>query len=186
VGRLSPNWIHSASRPFTGLLYLSRVIVKMDNLVQWIMAGETEVRRKPAPVPLCPPQIPLDQTRARTWAAAVWSQWLTAWAMERPSEDVFQMCIQREDANTEILITASVHLLPRYLPTRYEELRNSITLTYKAAERTCTYSKHISRDRYPASPLTRRSDLQKAQLPLLLRVEPCLQSCSLATRWSHP
>jgi hypothetical protein len=35
-------------------------------------------RRKPAPAPLCPPQIPLDQTRARTRAAAVRSQRLTA------------------------------------------------------------------------------------------------------------
>jgi hypothetical protein len=53
---------------------------------------------------------------------------------------------------------------------------------YIAAERTWTYSKHISRDRYPASLLARRSDLQKTQLPLLLRVGPCLQSCCLATR----
>jgi hypothetical protein len=36
--------------------------------------------RKPAPATLCPPQIPLDQTRA----AAVGSQRLTAWAMTRP------------------------------------------------------------------------------------------------------
>jgi hypothetical protein len=28
-------------------------------------------RRKPVPVPLFPPQIPHDLTRARTWAAAV-------------------------------------------------------------------------------------------------------------------
>jgi hypothetical protein len=34
-------------------------------------------RRKPAPVPLCPPQIPPDLTRARTRAAAVGSQRLT-------------------------------------------------------------------------------------------------------------
>jgi hypothetical protein len=38
---------------------------------------------KPAPAPLCPPQIPLYQTRARTRAAAVGSQRLTAWAMAR-------------------------------------------------------------------------------------------------------
>jgi hypothetical protein len=31
-------------------------------------------RRKLAPAPLCPPQIPLDQTRARSRAAAVGSQ----------------------------------------------------------------------------------------------------------------
>jgi hypothetical protein len=49
------------------------------------LAGETEVLgKKPAPAPLCPPQIPLDQTRARTRAVAVGSQRLTAWAMARP------------------------------------------------------------------------------------------------------
>jgi hypothetical protein len=35
-------------------------------------------RRKAAPPLVCPPQIPLDQTRARTRAAAVGSQRLTA------------------------------------------------------------------------------------------------------------
>jgi hypothetical protein len=40
--------------------------------------GNRSTRIKPAPVPLCPPQIPLDQARARTWAAAVGSQRLTA------------------------------------------------------------------------------------------------------------
>jgi hypothetical protein len=35
-------------------------------------------RRKSAPAPLFPPQIPLDQTRVRTQAAAVGSQRLTA------------------------------------------------------------------------------------------------------------
>jgi hypothetical protein len=35
-------------------------------------------RRKPAPAPLCPLQIPLDQTRPRTRAAAVGNQRLTA------------------------------------------------------------------------------------------------------------
>jgi hypothetical protein len=38
----SPNWVHSARQPLTGLLYLPRVIVKMENLVEW-MPGETEV-----------------------------------------------------------------------------------------------------------------------------------------------
>jgi hypothetical protein len=47
--------------------------------------GNRSTRRKPAPAPLCPPQIPHDQTRARTLAAAVGSQRLTAWPMARPS-----------------------------------------------------------------------------------------------------
>jgi hypothetical protein len=42
-GGWSPNWVHSARRPFSGLLYLPRVIVRMENLVEWILAGETEV-----------------------------------------------------------------------------------------------------------------------------------------------
>jgi hypothetical protein len=46
--------------------------------------GNRSTRRKPALAPLCPPQIPHDQTRARTRAAAVRSQRLTAWAMARP------------------------------------------------------------------------------------------------------
>jgi hypothetical protein len=41
-GGWSPNWVHSARRPLTGLLYLPRVIVRMENLVEW-MAVETEV-----------------------------------------------------------------------------------------------------------------------------------------------
>jgi hypothetical protein len=37
------NWIHSARRRLNGLLYLPRVIVMMENLVDWRLAGETEV-----------------------------------------------------------------------------------------------------------------------------------------------
>jgi hypothetical protein len=40
--------------------------------------GNRSTRRKPAPSPFCPPQIPLDETRARTRAAAVGSQRLTS------------------------------------------------------------------------------------------------------------
>jgi hypothetical protein len=41
-GGWSPNWVHSARRPLTGILYLPGVMVKMENLVE-IMAGENEV-----------------------------------------------------------------------------------------------------------------------------------------------
>jgi hypothetical protein len=46
--------------------------------------GNRSTRRKPARTPLCPPQIPHDQTRDWTRAAAVGSQRLTASAMARP------------------------------------------------------------------------------------------------------
>jgi hypothetical protein len=85
-GGWSPNWVHSPRRPFIlGLLYLPRVLVRMENLVEWIGRGNRSTRRKPAPAPNCTPQIPLDQIRARTGGAAVGSQRLTAWAMARPA-----------------------------------------------------------------------------------------------------
>jgi hypothetical protein len=43
-GEWSPNWVHSAPRPFTVLLCLPRVIVRMENYsVECRLAGETEV-----------------------------------------------------------------------------------------------------------------------------------------------
>jgi hypothetical protein len=46
--------------------------------------GNRSTRRKPDPTPLYRPQIPLDQTRARTRAATMGRQRLNAWAMARP------------------------------------------------------------------------------------------------------
>jgi hypothetical protein len=51
--------------------------------------GNRSTRRKPAPVPLCPPQIPHELTWDRTRAATVGSQRLTAWAMARPTPEVY-------------------------------------------------------------------------------------------------
>jgi hypothetical protein len=81
---MESNWVHSTLRPPVGLLCLPYVIMMMEKVVEWWLAGETEILgRKPAPVPLCPPQTP---HAARTWtcAAAVGNQWLTAWAMAWP------------------------------------------------------------------------------------------------------
>jgi hypothetical protein len=50
-----------------------------------ILTGETEeLREKPVPVPLCPPQISHGLTQARTRASAVRGRWLTTWAMAWP------------------------------------------------------------------------------------------------------
>jgi hypothetical protein len=41
----SPYWIHSARRPLLAYFTTPRVIVMMENLVEWRLAGETEVLR---------------------------------------------------------------------------------------------------------------------------------------------
>jgi hypothetical protein len=62
----------------TGLLYQPQMIDDGDcGAIGGMKIGRRNrsIRRKPAPVPLCPPQIPHDQTRARTWTTEVGS-WL--------------------------------------------------------------------------------------------------------------
>jgi hypothetical protein len=64
-----------------GLLYQPRMIDDDDYGAvggMTIGRGNRSTRRKPAPVPLCPTQIPHDLTWDRTWATAVGSQRLTA------------------------------------------------------------------------------------------------------------
>jgi hypothetical protein len=70
-----------------GLLYQPQIINDGDcGAVAGIKIGRgnRSTRSKPVPVSLCPPQISHDLTRARTRAAAVGSQRLTAWAMAQP------------------------------------------------------------------------------------------------------
>jgi hypothetical protein len=43
IVRMESNGVHSARRPPIGLLYLPRVLRRMENLVEWWLAGETEV-----------------------------------------------------------------------------------------------------------------------------------------------
>jgi hypothetical protein len=66
--------------------------------------GNLSTRRKPAPTPLRPPRIPLD---ARTRAAAVGSQRLTASAMARPSHDLARGLVGRHIyiVRLDILVT---------------------------------------------------------------------------------
>jgi hypothetical protein len=60
--------------------------------------GNRSTRRKPAPAPFCPPQIPLDKTRARTRAAAVGSPKITHKA-NCPEATVALLCACRLDAD---------------------------------------------------------------------------------------
>jgi hypothetical protein len=75
--RLSPLGIAAT----TGLLYQPQMIDDGDCGAvagMKIGKGNRSNRRKPAPVPLCPPQIPHDLSRARIRDATLGSQRLTA------------------------------------------------------------------------------------------------------------
>jgi hypothetical protein len=74
------DWVHLVLRPLFGLLYQPQMTDDGDCEAiggMRIGRGNRRTGRKPAPVPLCPPDIPHDLTRVRTWAAAVGSQRLT-------------------------------------------------------------------------------------------------------------
>jgi hypothetical protein len=82
------SWFHLVRRPLIGLLYQPRMVDDDECGAvcgMRIGRGNRSTRRKPAPVPLCPSQIPHDLTWAWTRAAAVGSRPLTACAMARPS-----------------------------------------------------------------------------------------------------
>jgi hypothetical protein len=82
---VEPNWVHTSLRPLIGLLCQTRVIMMMEKLVEWWLAGETEVLGENLPqMPLCLPHTP-HAVQTRTRAATVGSQRLTAWATARPT-----------------------------------------------------------------------------------------------------
>jgi hypothetical protein len=66
--------------------------------------GNRSTRRKPAPMPLCAPQIPHDLTWARTRAAAVGSRRPTAWAMARPRVRPCSVCLQKIKVSEKVAL----------------------------------------------------------------------------------
>jgi hypothetical protein len=80
--------VHSVRRPLTGLFYQPRTIDDECGALGGMRTDRRNrsTRRKPAPVPLCVPQIPHDLTWTRTRVARVGRRRLTAWRMDRPFE----------------------------------------------------------------------------------------------------
>jgi hypothetical protein len=93
--------------------------------------GNRSTRRKPAPAPLCPPQIPHDQTRARTRAAAVGSQRLTAWAMARPQNVPF--CKMIVSASAAYYTDSFTFTLTPRPPSQATASKHSNALTKRAS-----------------------------------------------------
>jgi hypothetical protein len=73
------NWVHLALRPPMELLWQPRVIMMMEKLVEWSLAGETEVLGETCPSATLSTINPTFCDTMQTQAAAVGSQRLTAW-----------------------------------------------------------------------------------------------------------
>jgi hypothetical protein len=81
------DWVHLVHRPLIGLLYQPWMTEEHGAFGGMRMGrGNRSTRRRPAPVPLCSPQMPHDLTWDRIRAAAVGSRRLTPWATSRPSQ----------------------------------------------------------------------------------------------------
>jgi hypothetical protein len=97
VGGWSPYWVHSGRRPLNGLLYLPRVIVMMENLLEWRLEGETEVHGENLPQRhFVHHKSQLTRPGLEPRAAAVGSQRLTAWTMARPQISVLVLSLKLE------------------------------------------------------------------------------------------
>jgi hypothetical protein len=117
----SPNCVHSARRPFTGLLYLPRVIVRMVNLVEWWLAGEIEVLWENLPQSTLSTTNPTWPESGSNRAVAVGSQRLTAWAMARPSRTLLLTAL-----NFRILFLISKFNKQNHVPNLFEPIRVSM------------------------------------------------------------
>jgi hypothetical protein len=97
------TWVHLVLRSLTGLLYQLRMVDDDECGAVggiWIGRGNRSTRIKPAPVPLCPPQIPHKLTWARTRVATIGSRRLTAWAMIRPYSSITSVSTKITSINT--------------------------------------------------------------------------------------
>jgi hypothetical protein len=83
------NWVHTALRPPIGLLLQPRVFMMMEKLVEYWLAGETEVLGENLPQCRFVHHQPHMLARTRTRAAAVGSQRLTALATARPNPTAY-------------------------------------------------------------------------------------------------
>jgi hypothetical protein len=96
------DWAHLVLRPLFGLLYQPRMIDDECGAVGGMRIGRRKryTRRKPAPVPFRPPQVPYNLTRARTRAAAVENQRLTAWSTAYKQKN-FEALVRKRTIPTE-------------------------------------------------------------------------------------
>jgi hypothetical protein len=85
------GWAHLVHWQLFGLLYRPQMMHDDERGAvggMRIGRGNGSTQRKPAPVPLCPSQIPHDLTWAQTWATTVGSWLLINWAMAWPCMEV--------------------------------------------------------------------------------------------------
>jgi hypothetical protein len=129
IGR---DWANLLLWPLFGLLYKPQMMDDDDCRSiggMRIDRGNRSTLRKPAPVPLCPPQILHGLFWTRTRTATVESRLLTAWAMARPYFKKYLALVRRvqgKPRNTSFgIVSAWAEIRRGYLP----DSRKSFTWT---------------------------------------------------------
>jgi hypothetical protein len=103
-------------RPLVGLLYQSRMLDDGECEAvggMRIDRGDRSTRRKPAPMSLCPPQIPHDMTWARTWPAAVHLYHSITHSLTHRAEPFLRSCQLCSHSRTSQQFMEPVGSLPR-------------------------------------------------------------------------
>jgi hypothetical protein len=96
--------------------------------------GNRSTRRKPVPAPLCPPQIPYDQTRARTPAAAVGNQRLSELWRGPPTKMVH--FFTKHDTKSRLLVNSYGQVEHSLTEIRFTKLGfHSATEMFKSSKR---------------------------------------------------
>jgi hypothetical protein len=99
-GGWSPAGSNSARRPMNSLFYLPRVILMMRNLVEWRLAGETEVAGENMPQShFVHHNSHLTRPGTEPGPPQLGSQRLTAWAMARPITRCFKTTALKDFIN---------------------------------------------------------------------------------------
>jgi hypothetical protein len=170
--------------------------------------GNQSTRRKPAPVPLCPPQIPHDLIWARARTAAVGSRRLAVWAMAPPCRLVTHSVIKQH--KNEIITHAfppscgegslnsvSLDAQPaygdrKYLCWRRNNLRRHLMTTYlrrnvRQRRHMCVYIHTMAIRKVTSVELLTKQVLRKKNVtwsrdPSLLLRHPSVYSCCQATK----
>jgi hypothetical protein len=110
IGGWSPYWVHSALWPLLAYCSCPRWLWGWRSwLNEWFWQGKPKYSEKTCPDATLSTTNPTCQTRTRTRATAVGSQWLTTSAMERPKLPVVTKDASNHQSSMHLISPQSIY-----------------------------------------------------------------------------